>query len=570
MKLNKDFQLVKYTTKDLREDQKDVTAYVMSKLQEWFTCVQNGNTKNYTYLRATICGEAGSGKTVLINTLVTLIRQLTGKKNSIHVCAPTGSAAFNAGGLTCQKLFHMPLHTNSINMNATSLKYLMQEFTDTVALVMDERSMIAACIMGMMEQYSRQAAFNGQNSEVSWGGIPIVLLLGDDFQLPSIEEGSFFCFGNRRNTKHSASKEHFIQHGFHQFLELGKDVMELTSPKRVLDNQNRLKSILHAIRGTPESSLTTEDANYLCSFHLNNKDRFSSKDKKQIEQNALYLYANKEPKDIHNYLALFKANTDNNPVAKLKASTTKINGMEPGNASHYDSDRTPPRVNICKTAQVQLTGFNPKPEWGLYHGTRGTVIDIVFMPDQSPNNNDLPQYILVDFPQYRGPAFDTQHPTYVPIAPIKVPCKFQNCCFRTYVPLRLAFAQTLHTFQGQNAGPTMPRQPPNSVSCIICDPGTRRFESLCVGLFYTLLSRITSLGNDDDKFSSAIYFTGDNMTPARILDITHNQKGELYDNAFLRHLFVSYLKTHMHTSRFTTIQQQQIFDWAERNYKNSD
>jgi len=182
----------------------------------------------------------------------------------------------------------------------------------------------------------------------------------------------------------------------------------------------------------------------------------------------------------------------------------------------------------------------------------------------------LPQYILVDFPQYRGPAFDTQHPTYVPIAPIKVPCKFQNCCFRTYVPLRLAFAQTLHTFQGQNAGPTMPRQPPNSVSCIICDPGTRRFESLCVGLFYTLLSRITSLGNDDDKFSSAIYFTGDNMTPARILDITHNQKGELYHNAFLRHRFVSYLKTHMHTSRFTTIQQQQIFDWAERNYKNSD
>ena len=137
--------------------------------------------------------NAVSGKTVLINTLVTLIRQLTGKKNYVHVCGPTGSAAFNAGGLTCQKLFCMPLYTNSINMNATSLKYLMQEFTDTVALVMDERSMIAAYVMGMMEQYSRQAAFNGQNSELSWGGIPIVLVFGDDYQLPSIEEGSFFA-----------------------------------------------------------------------------------------------------------------------------------------------------------------------------------------------------------------------------------------------------------------------------------------------------------------------------------------------------------------------------------------
>ena len=568
MKLNTNFEYVNYTTKDLLEDQKDIAAYVMAKLNEWFTCVENGTTENYTYLRLTVCGEAGCGKTVLINTLVTLIRQLTQRKNSVHVCGPTGSAAFNAGGLTCQKLFRMPIHCKSINMSAASLKYLMQELIGTVALFFDERSMIPAYVMGMSEQYSRQAAFNGQNSEISWGGIPIIIVFGDDHQLPSIEEGSFYSFGNRPNTKHSASKEFFIQQGFQQFLELGKDVMQLTSPKRVNDNQNRLKTILHAIRGTPESSLSQEDATYLCSFHLNNTDRFNSNDKKKIEQNALYLYANKDPKDMHNSLALLKANTDNNPVAKLKASTTKINGMEPGNSSHYDSDRTPPRVNLCKTAKVQLTGYNPRPEWGLYHGSRGTIIDMIFFNNQSPNNNDLPLYVIVDFPQYRGPPFDPRYPTYIPIAPIKIPCKFQNCCFRTYIPLRLAYAQTLHTFQGQNAGPTMPGQPPNSISCIICDPGTRRFESQCVGLFYTLLSRITSLGNDDDKFSSAIYFIGDNMTPERILDITHNKKGELYHNAFLRNRFVTYLKAHMHTSWLTTTQKERILKWAETKYKN--
>lgn len=566
MKRNETFGLENYMTKDLHEDQKEVAGVVMYKLQEWFRCVESGTTENYTPLRLTVCGEAGSGKTVLINTLVTLIRRLTGTKNSVHVCGPTGSAAFNAGGLTCQRLFHMPVHKDGINMSAASLKSLMQELTDTIAIIVDERSMVSAQVLGMMEQYSRQAAFNGQNSQLDWGGIPIILVIGDDYQLPSIDEGSFYCFGNRPNKKHSATQEYFIQHGLQQFLALGKDVMQLTSPKRVHDTQGRLKSILQGVRGTSQSVLSIEDAEYLCSFHLQNKDRFNSNDISKIEKDALYLYANKEPKDAHNSFALLKANTEDNPVAKLKASTTKRNGMEPGNAAHYEPDRMPPRVNLCKTAKVQLTGYNPRPEWGLYHGSRGTVIDIVFALGESPNNNDLPLYVLVDFPQYCGPAFDIQHPTFVPIASVKMPCKFRNCCDRTFIPLRLAYAQTLHTFQGQNAGPTMPGQPPNSISCIICDPGTRLFESKCVGLFYTLLSRITSLGDDSDKFSSTIYFIGDNMTPARILDITRTKKDELYHNAFLRHRFVTYLNNNMHTSRLSGKEREDLFEWAETTY----
>jgi hypothetical protein len=76
-----------------------------------------------------------------------------------------------------------------------------------------------------------------QESPLSWGGIPIILIIGDNYQLPFIEEESVCCFGDRPNTKHSPCKEFFIQHGFQQFLKLGKDVMQLTSPKRVHANQ---------------------------------------------------------------------------------------------------------------------------------------------------------------------------------------------------------------------------------------------------------------------------------------------------------------------------------------------
>lgn len=120
------------------------------------------------------------------------------------------------------------------------------------------------------------------------------------------------------------------------------------------------------------------------------------------------------------------------------------------------------------------------------------MLDIVYDPEHPPPDN-LPLYVLLDIPQYCGPSFIEAAPTVVPIAPIKVPCKNTFCCCRTYIPLKLAFAQTIHTFQGQNAGPVGVGQTPNAIQKLICEPGTRRFEGNCVGLFYTLLSRAQHL-----------------------------------------------------------------------------
>ena len=130
--------------------------------------------------------------------------------------------------------------------------------------------------------------------------------------------------------------------------------------------------------------------------------------------------------------------------------------------------------------------------------------------------------------------------------------------------MRLAFAQTIHTFQGQNAGPVEPGQPPNAVQKLICDPGTRRFEGNCIGLFYTLLSRITTFGNPLDKFSSAIYFTGTNMNTERVLNITKNEKGYMYAMAVKREKYVSYLQQHEHSSKMSMKEQNKILDWVKQ------
>ena len=60
-----------FNTTNLYPDQKQVVGKVMDKLLEWLTCDDLGNFKP---LRMTINGAGGSGKSVVINTIVSLMR----------------------------------------------------------------------------------------------------------------------------------------------------------------------------------------------------------------------------------------------------------------------------------------------------------------------------------------------------------------------------------------------------------------------------------------------------------------------------------------------------------------
>ena len=84
---------------DAKDDQRDILAYVLHRVKEWF---DNTGTDNYVPepIRLTIAGVAGSGKSFLTNTLVTALRRIFGSTDSVKVMAPTGEAAYNAGGTT--------------------------------------------------------------------------------------------------------------------------------------------------------------------------------------------------------------------------------------------------------------------------------------------------------------------------------------------------------------------------------------------------------------------------------------------------------------------------------------
>ena len=297
-------------------------------------------------------------------------------------------------------------------------------------------------------------------------------------------------------------------------------------------------------------------------FHLNRlnlrKINFTSEKRKQIEDDALFAFATKEEMKLHNEEKLLKLHSPSRPVARIFAETT----MSRPRTKHFDDSTNIPRIcELCIGAKVQIRGINILPEWGLFNGSIGIVKDIVFSQSESPNNKQLPLYVLVHFKSYKGPAFLTTNPQYVPIAPISVSCQ-HGCCKRKQIPLVLAFARTIHTLQGVSIGPTKPNQPENAYNYIIVSVGPKFFESRWPGHSYVVLSRPTTIGSEMHPEESALFFTGNHAIPARFQNIhLIESKQTVAEKWAKRKRWIEHLQNNEITVKLTKKETMKVFDW---------
>ena len=184
--------------------------------------------------------------------------------------------------------------------------------------------------------------------------------------------------------------------------------MYLQTSKRQHKDQTYFKDLLQRARAEEDKQqLSSSDAHFLCSFHLQ-QPHFSEEEKKKILENpqTLFLYSTNEGVDKCNETKLHEQHSSINPVAFIKAQSKNKHGATiSNNSKHFRDDNVLSTTMLCRGAKVHLYGKNLKPEWGLYNGSIGKVVDIVYQKGCSPNTNDLPQYTLVEFPQYKGLPF---------------------------------------------------------------------------------------------------------------------------------------------------------------------
>ena len=140
----------------------------------------------------TVTGKAGSGKSTLVNTLVTAIRRKFGRDDVVCVLGPTGCAAHNINGKTIHAGFKIQAKVPTYHPSVNGLKICKKRYGRLLVLIINERTMTEAEILACLENYAKYSVHQGMNTDTEWGGISIVILLGDDGQLPAIKN-SCFC-----------------------------------------------------------------------------------------------------------------------------------------------------------------------------------------------------------------------------------------------------------------------------------------------------------------------------------------------------------------------------------------
>ena len=157
------------------------------------------------------------------------------------------------------------------------------------------------------------------------------------------------------------------------------------------------------------------------------------------------------------------------PIATIKAVHTGPNAAK---APADDAGGLEAVICLAKSARVMLTS-NLWVDVGLVNGAMGTVQAICYRTCGPP---DLPIAVMVRFDSYSGPTFPDGT---VPITPLRRSWSSSGGhCSRLQLPLKLAWAVTIHKSQGL------------TLDKVVIDVGKREFST---GLTFVACSRVRQL-----------------------------------------------------------------------------
>ena len=83
----------------------------------------------------------------------------------------------------------------------------------------------------------------------------------------------------------------------------------------------------------------------------------------------------------------------------------------------------------------------------------GRVVAILYAPNTRPPS--MPDAVICDFSDYRGPTWLSNQPTWVPIVPVTTRCE-NNCCSRIGLPIMPGYSIPVAKSQGMTVGANKP------------------------------------------------------------------------------------------------------------------
>ena len=384
-----------------------------------------------------LTGPGGTGKSFLINTLYNDVPEKTGKK--VALTALTGCAALllHHKAKTIHSWAGIGLGRDPVPLliaNARKSRRAKTNWMNTDVLVIDEVSMMTPDLFEKLDQVGRALR---RNPHAPFGGMQIVLV-GDFFQLPPIPD---------------AGPVSFL---FESSLWASMDLRTYELTEYVRQKEEVFQKVLEEAR---RGELTKRSLKILAR-------RMGLDYRKEAIQPTM-LFTRRAQVDLINMSHLKKLIDDNTTERHVYKATTTFNSktiLEPtelvqkGVAKLDYEAAYSPELILARGAQVMLI-TNVAPEKGLVNGSRGVVVRF--------EEGDVHTPVVL----FRnGKEYPITHATWeLPDMPgIK----------RQQIPLRLAYAITIHKAQGA------------TLDCALIDVGSRTFE---VGQAYVALSRVKDL-----------------------------------------------------------------------------
>lgn len=351
-----------------------------------------------------LTGEPGAGKTYTINKYVNYL-----KDHDIEpsITASTGIAATHVGGMTIHSWSGIgikeKLTPHDLDKIATT-EYIVRRIRKSKVLIIDEISMLRPQTLDMVDAVCREI----KGSSEPFGGIQVVLV-GDFFQLPPIDK-KLNKKEHEKQIQLIEEKESRFAYESYSWIKLNPVICYITEQHRQED-----EIFLDLLLSIRKNKLEDEHYEYL-------KTRYVEKN--NLPESITKLYS-------HN-LDVDRINDE--MLAKLSGDSVKYEMEAEGapnlSATLMKSCLSPLVLTLKKGAIVMCTKNNPKEHF--VNGTLGTV---------------------VDFDAYTGqPIIKTHTGRNIQISPMdwsveengKIKAKI------TQVPLRLAWAITVHKSQGMS------------------------------------------------------------------------------------------------------------------------
>ncbi|XP_050303297.1 uncharacterized protein LOC126741056 isoform X3 [Anthonomus grandis grandis] len=262
------------------------------KQYQFLNVVQDSLIEGETFY-CTLSGPAGTGKSHLITAITqSLLRHFNSipgnnpESLKVLLCAPTGKAAFNIGGITLHAALSLPVSQYGeelIPLHHDTVNTIYCNLCDLKLIIVDEYSMVGARLFDHINSRLQQIF----KSDAIFGNISIILC-GDNRQLPPVRDMYIFCPVKTNPYKELCGTylwDHF------KYFELSE-----------IMRQSEDKSFAVALNNMAFGKMTDEDVQLIKSREVDSID--------QIPEDTMHLFCTNAEVDAFNEMKLSTFKTE--------------------------------------------------------------------------------------------------------------------------------------------------------------------------------------------------------------------------------------------------------------------